>query len=75
MREAELSRAEQEQVIEGIEESMRALEQEYIRAIDQHDREQRRASIATGGAIVASQEFDPNRSIEADIMRSLWALC
>ena len=52
----------------SIVEALQALESDYLHAIDQHAREQRRASIASGGAIDASQEFDPDRSMEAEIV-------
>ena len=69
LQETELSPSEQEHVMGGIVEGMRELEADYLRAVDQHAEDQRRASIATDGAISATQEFDPDRSMEADILR------
>ena len=68
VRESGLSPAEQEQVMGGIEGALHGLEADYLQAIERHGEEQRRASIATGGAISMAQEFDPDRSIEEEIM-------
>jgi len=67
LRESGLSAAEQEQVMNEMEGSLRDLEADYLRAIERHGEEQRRASIATGGAINATQDFDPDRSMEEEI--------
>ena len=68
LRETDVSPSEQDQVINGIEEALHTLEADYLQAIEQHADELQRASIATGGAISSLQEFDPDRSIEDEIV-------
>uniref|UniRef100_F6W300 AKNA domain-containing protein n=4 Tax=Ciona intestinalis TaxID=7719 RepID=F6W300_CIOIN len=69
MKETELSPHEKAHAMENIEDSLHALERDYLNAVDEHAAEQRKLAMATGGSVEQGQPFDPGREMESDIFR------
>ncbi|XP_078489413.1 uncharacterized protein LOC100177391 [Ciona intestinalis] len=69
MKETDLSPHEKAHAMDNIEDSLHALERDYLNAVDEHAAEQRKLAMATGGSVEQIQPFDPGREMESDIFR------